>query len=59
MPIYEFHCATCDRDVAHTTTVAERPQAPPCPTCQTPMERIYRPLGFSLKGSGWTPKASL
>jgi len=38
------------------TTVADRPQSPPCPQCQTPMERCYQPLGFALKGTGWTPK---
>jgi putative FmdB family regulatory protein len=56
MPTYDLVCPACQTTRSVVTTVADRPQSPPCPQCQTPMERCYQPVGFALKGTGWTPK---
>ncbi|NBV25126.1 MAG: zinc ribbon domain-containing protein [Proteobacteria bacterium] len=58
MPTYEFVCPTCAATAAVVTSVADRPEQLPCPQGHGPMTRLYSPLGFQLKGSGWTPKAS-
>jgi putative FmdB family regulatory protein len=58
MPTYEFQCPQCQATASTITPVAERPQSLPCPQGHGPMPRLYTPLGFQLKGSGWTPKQS-
>ncbi len=33
MPVYEYHCPACQRDVTLTLSVQERQQGATCPGC--------------------------
>jgi putative FmdB family regulatory protein len=37
MPLYEFFCPRCRKDVALTLTVKERESGAKCPECRSPL----------------------
>jgi putative FmdB family regulatory protein len=53
MPIYEYHCKTCDNHFEKIQKIDDHsPQI--CPSCQgKEVERLVSAAGFQLKGSGW------
>jgi putative FmdB family regulatory protein len=41
MPVYEFHCERCRKELTLTLTVKERESgAPACPHCGGPLEPV-------------------
>jgi putative FmdB family regulatory protein len=45
MPVYEFHCAQCKKDVTLTLTVKEREAgAARCPTCRGALVPLVAPF---------------
>jgi putative FmdB family regulatory protein len=41
MPLYEFHCDRCDKDVPLTLTMSERESASQrCPDCRGPLQPL-------------------
>ncbi|MFP4219296.1 MAG: FmdB family zinc ribbon protein [Phormidium sp.] len=40
MPLYEYRCSQCGEFDAWRT-IANRDQAPPCPSCESPSQRIF------------------
>jgi putative FmdB family regulatory protein len=53
MPIYEYHCKSCDSEFE--TFVRNRDAEPDaCPECDAEkIERLISNTSFKLKGSGW------
>ncbi|MBF0117531.1 MAG: zinc ribbon domain-containing protein [Desulfobacterales bacterium] len=50
MPIYEYHCKTCNKDFECLVFGKEEPE---CPTCNNKnVERILSSCGFVSKGKG-------
>ena len=52
MPIYEYHCETCDKTKEISHGISEK-RSPKCPVCGKRMKRIISRNSFQLKGSGW------
>jgi putative FmdB family regulatory protein len=51
MPIYEYRC-----EQGHTFEVMQRMTDDPvvsCQTCESPVERVFRPVAVHFKGSGF------
>jgi putative FmdB family regulatory protein len=51
MPIYEYRC-----DNGHTFEVMQRMTDDPvsvCQTCEAPVQRVFHPVAFHFKGSGF------
>jgi putative FmdB family regulatory protein len=51
MPIYEYRCQQ-----GHTFEVMQRMSDEPvvsCETCESPVERVFRPVAVHFKGSGF------
>jgi putative FmdB family regulatory protein len=51
MPIYEYRC-----EHGHTFEVMQRMTDDPvasCQTCESPVERVFRPVAVHFKGSGF------
>ncbi len=54
MPLYEYHCRACGKRFDEMRRMAERLNAPPCPTCgseQTELA-ISAPAVFGGSGGG-------
>ncbi len=46
MPVYEYHCDKCDRDVTLTLTISEHEKGPvTCPKCGS---KALRPLPSTI-----------
>jgi len=56
MPVYEYRCPKCKKEIELTQRITEM-QAPICceDNCNVEMTRMISTTSFSLKGSGWTP----
>ena len=51
MPIYEYHCESCDRDFEYLVIGSQEPEG--CPHCHsTELCRRLSVCGFVTKGSG-------
>ena len=51
MPIYEFHCNSCDKDFE--SLVLKRDEVPGCPFCNgEDVRRLMSACGFVSKGAG-------
>lgn len=49
MPIYEYHCRTCEHDFEELVLDAK---APPCPSCKgTQIERLLSMFSVSSEGT--------
>jgi putative FmdB family regulatory protein len=40
MPLYEFDCSTCRKEIALTLSVKAREAGAKCPDCQRPLEPL-------------------
>jgi|DEB19_MinimDraft_3_1074340.scaffolds.fasta_scaffold37121_4 putative FmdB family regulatory protein len=52
MPIYHYHCQTCNYKFIDNKPMADQ-QQPECMNCKTPMQRIYGVQTIIFKGNGW------
>lgn len=50
MPIYEYHCKSCDQNFEYLVFGSEKPD---CPSCHSKkVSKLMSPCGFVSKGSG-------
>lgn len=52
MPLYEYHCKSCDKTFELRQKFSDAP-ASECPACGGSVEKLISQSGFSLKGGGW------
>jgi putative FmdB family regulatory protein len=52
MPIYEYHCKTCDENFEVSQKMSDAPLTD-CPSCDGQVEKLISQSSFVLKGSGW------
>ena len=52
MPIYEYLCDACGCRFEEYRDVSQRSSCP-CPTCEQPARKVFRPVGVIFKGSGF------
>jgi putative FmdB family regulatory protein len=58
MPLYTYHCESCEADFDDSAKIAEYQEPRPCPECglSSPRTMGDRFPGFVLKGDGWPGK---
>ena len=58
MPLYSYHCESCDRDFDEMARLAQYQDPQPCPLCGAMAPRVIggRFPGFILAGDGWVSK---
>ncbi len=53
MPIYEYQCSACGKEIEALQKVSDEPLRV-CPSCHEPaLKKKISAAGFRLKGSGW------
>lgn len=52
MPIYDFHCRVCDKDLELKVSFTERDSAR-CPNCDNELTRRMSIPAIQFKGSGF------
>ena len=52
MPIYEYRCLACGKQLEALQKVSDRPLRK-CPTCAGKLEKLISRTSFQLKGGGW------
>lgn len=52
MPIYEYHCKSCGKNLEITQKILEAPKKK-CPECGGKLEKLMSATSFALKGTGW------
>ena len=53
MPIYEYECQACGRQMEAQQRITESPLVD-CPACNQPrLQRLISATSFTLKGGGW------
>ncbi len=52
MPIYEYKCQGCGRDLELMQKITEAPLEV-CPSCGGMLQRLISSTSFVLKGTGW------
>ncbi|MDX1625779.1 MAG: zinc ribbon domain-containing protein [Wenzhouxiangellaceae bacterium] len=53
MPIYEYHCRSCDQRVEKLQKMSD-PPLKTCPECgEDALSKLVSAAGFRLKGGGW------
>lgn len=53
MPIYEYQCQACGREMEVSQRITE-PALTECPECHEPkLQRLISATSFHLKGGGW------
>jgi len=52
MPIYEYHCSSCNEHFEVMQKISELHLAA-CPKCGKEVKRLISQTAFSLKGGGW------
>ena len=52
MPIYEYECQKCGRNLEALQTVSEPPLTT-CPDCKGELKKLLSAPAFQFKGSGW------
>lgn len=52
MPIYEYHCTSCDDHFEISQKITDAPLSN-CPKCSGALEKLISQTSFVLKGSGW------
>jgi len=52
MPIYEYRCQDCGKDLEVMQKITENPLES-CPSCGGMLQRLISNTSFVLKGTGW------
>ena len=52
MPIYEYHCTSCGKNMEIVQKISEAPKKK-CPECGGKLEKLMSATSFALKGTGW------
>jgi putative FmdB family regulatory protein len=53
MPLYEYHCEACGKDIEVLQKISDPPRTE-CPACGKPsLAKKLSAAGFQLKGTGW------
>jgi len=52
MPIYEYRCQDCGKDLEVMQKITENPLES-CPSCGGVLQRLISNTSFVLKGTGW------
>ena len=52
MPIYEYECSKCGKQVEAIQRISERPLTK-CSHCSGKLHKLVSQSSFHLKGSGW------
>ncbi|MGH9079964.1 MAG: FmdB family zinc ribbon protein [Acidimicrobiales bacterium] len=52
MPTYEYHCDSCDRNFDVVQSFHDDPLEA-CPTCGSPVRKVFGSVGIVFKGSGF------
>ena len=52
MPLYEYRCTSCDRQIEVIQSFSDKPLRK-CEECGGKLEKLVSRSGFVLKGSGW------
>ncbi len=52
MPIYEYLCGGCGKELEVTQRITESPLRV-CSSCGGPLQRLISNTAFILKGTGW------
>ncbi len=52
MPTYEYHCDSCDRNFDVVQSFTDEPLTE-CPTCGSPVRKVFGNVGIVFKGSGF------
>ncbi len=52
MPTYEYHCDTCDKNFDVVQSFSDDPLTE-CPTCGSPVRKVFGNVGIVFKGSGF------
>jgi putative FmdB family regulatory protein len=52
VPTYEYHCDTCDRNFDVVQSFHDDPLTA-CPTCDSPVRKVFGSVGIVFKGSGF------
>jgi putative FmdB family regulatory protein len=53
MPVYEYACIECDKNIEITRAFNDEEKIPPCSVCGYSMVRVYNAPGVQFKGSGF------
>ena len=52
MPTYEYHCDSCDKNFDVVQSFHDDPLTA-CPTCGSPVRKVFGSVGIVFKGSGF------
>jgi putative FmdB family regulatory protein len=52
LPTYEYHCDSCDRNFDVVQSFHDEPLSA-CPTCGSPVKKVFGNVGIVFKGSGF------
>ncbi len=52
MPTYEYHCDSCERNFDFVQSFHDDPLTD-CPTCGSPVRKVFGNVGIVFKGSGF------
>jgi putative FmdB family regulatory protein len=52
LPTYEYHCDSCDRNFDVVQSFHDDPLEV-CPTCESPVRKVFGSVGIVFKGSGF------
>ena len=53
MPVYEYACIECDKNLEVSRSFNDNEIVPACPVCGYKMSRSYSAPGVQFKGSGF------
>lgn len=53
MPVYEYNCADCNKNVEIPKSITQSDSVELCEKCGTPMNRVYGTFGIQFKGNGF------
>jgi len=56
MPTYTYHCDACDHPFEKILRMSQYADPQDCPECGGAARKTVSPVGFVLKGDGWTGK---
>lgn len=56
MPIYTFHCSSCDHEFDELLSVADGENPQECPECKGDAHKVISGCNFNLPGDGWVSK---